>query len=419
MVFEVPPLKRPVAAFVRPPGSKSLTNRALVVAALVAAGSASRIEHPLEAEDTRMMRSALRAMGVLIDDNDDPWLVLGTGGALTGPSEVVDAGASGTTVRFITAVAALASGVTTIDGTPRMRRRPIGPLVDALVHLGVGVTSDGGFPPVRVWGGGIPGGVVTVDSTVSSQFASALLLVAPLAGDRVEITLGGPVVSRPYLSGTLEVMGAFGAQVTVAGDTFTVEPTGYRKAHYHVEADASAAVYPAVAAAVTSGHVDIAGIPLESTQPDLVVLGILEQMGCMVVRHPDHLSITGPANGLSPVHADLSGAPDGAMALAVACLFADGDSRLGGLSTLRLKETDRLAALQAEIRRVGGRASVEDDALLIGPGDLHGAEIATYDDHRMAMSMALVGLVVPGVVIREPSVVSKTWPGFFEMLVGL
>lgn len=418
-MFEVLPLGRPVAAVVRPPGSKSLTNRALVAAALAPSGSASRLAGPLEADDTRVMRDALRALGVLIDDVDDPWLVLGTGGDLMAPPAVVDVGASGTTARFITALAALAKGVTTIDGTERMRQRPIGPLVEALTRLGVDAESAAGFPPVTIEGGRLAGGHVEIDASLSSQFVSALMLVAPMADSPTELSLAGPVVSRPYLDSTVQVMTAFGADVRPEADKFIIAATGYHKAHFEVEADASAAAYPAVAAAIAGGTVDILGIPATSLQPDLLVIRLLGEMGCEVSFDPDRITVKGPTPGLRPLNADLGGAPDGAMALAVAALFADGESSLGGLGTLRWKETDRLAALRTEIRRLGGRAEVEGDTLYISPGTLHGAEIDTYDDHRMAMSFALAGLVVPGVSIREPEVVSKTWPAYFRMLSSL
>lgn len=403
---------------VRPPGSKSLTNRALVTAALARPG-VSRLYGVLDADDTRSMTAGLRRFGVLVDDNEDPWLVLGSGGDLHGAEEVVDARASGTTARFLTAVATLADGPSTIDGTERMRRRPIGPLADALAALGAEVSTAGGYPPVRV-GGGSPlgGGRVRVDSTLSSQFASALLLVAPMAAAAVELVLGGPVVSRSYLRGTVEVMRAFGATVEVDGDRFSVQPTGYHKAHYTVEADASAAVYPAVAAAITGGSVVIEGIPPGSSQPDLAVIELLAAMGCTVAHTPEGLAVSNPGR-LAALEADLSEAPDGALALAVAALFAAGPSRLSGLSTLRIKESDRLAALAAEIGRLGAGARVDGDTLEIRPGVLHPATIETYDDHRMAMAFALVGLVVPGVHISDPMVVSKTWPGYFAMLESL
>lgn len=380
----------------------------------------SRLYRPLEADDTAVMRRALRAFGVLVDDNDDPWLVLGTGGKFDSPDGPVDVGASGTTARFITALAALVPGPTVVDGIERMRERPIGPLTQALGQVGVEATDAAGFPPVRVTGGGrLEGGHVRVDASMSSQFASALLMVAPMAEGPITIELEGPVVSPRYLDGTVEMMRRFGAEVAVAEDRYEVSPTGYDKAHVTIEPDASAAVYPAVAAAITGGHVEIPGLGAESTQPDLFVLEVLARMGCDVDRDADAVRVRGPAGPLTPVDVDLTEAPDGAMAVAVAALFAEGQSRLGGLSTLRMKETDRLQALETELRRVGGGAEIEGDSLIVTPGSLHGASIETYGDHRMAMSMALVGLVVEGVTLVEPGVVTKTWPGYYDMLGAL
>lgn len=416
-VLTVTPLGRPARGRVRPPGSKSITNRALIVAALPPPG-ASRLWGALEADDTAAMRSVLRRLGVLIDDNDDPWLVLGTGGDLSQPAGVLDVGASGTTARFVSALAALAPGPVTIDGSPRMRDRPMAPLFTALSGLGVVVRSTSGRLPVSIEGGRLGGGTVQVESRLSSQFASAVLMVAPMAAEEVEIVLVGEVASSPYLDTTVEVMRAFGASVERTGGGFLVRPGGYATAEMEIEADASAAVYPAVAAAITAGQVLVEGIPATSTQPDLAVLGVLEEMGCEVDRRDDGVVVTGP-DKLSAVDADMSGAPDGALAVAVAALFADGRSRLHGLSTLRLKETDRMSALMAELGKVGAEVSIEEDTLQILPGRLRGAEIETYDDHRMAMALALVGLVVPGVVIRDPMTVSKTWPGYFDMLGDL
>lgn len=418
-VLPIEVVGRPVEAVVRPPGSKSLTNRALVVAAL-ADGGVSRLHGALEADDTEVMRAGLRSLGVMIDDIDDPWLVLGTGGRLHEPPGPVDVRASGTTARFLTAVSALVPGTTVVDGTDRMRQRPIGPLVDALRSLGVEATSDRGRPPVTVTGGTLGGGEVVVDGSISSQFVSALLLVAPLAPAPVRIRLtDGILVSRPYVTSTLEVMRAFGGEIAEEADGFLVAPTGYRAAHHDIEADASAAAYPFVAAAILGGVVAVPGIPRSSSQPDLHLLDVLGEMGCSVHREVDHVLLAGPSRRLRAVDADMSGAPDAALALAVACLFADGESTITGLGTLRLKETDRLAALETEIGRVGGRATVDGDVLRITPGALRPARIETYDDHRIAMSFALVGLRQPGIEIADPACVTKTWPGFFEMLEGL
>ncbi|MGF1666940.1 MAG: 3-phosphoshikimate 1-carboxyvinyltransferase [Acidimicrobiia bacterium] len=416
MTRSVTPIDHPVQAVVRPPGSKSFTNRALIVSAL-ASGGASRLTDPLEADDTVAMRECLRGLGVLIDDVDDPWLVLGTGGRLTAPESPLDARASGTTARFVTAAAVLADGPVTIDGTARMRQRPMAHLLDALTVLGANVTSNGGYPPVTITPAPMHGGEVTIDGTASSQFVSALLMLAPMLDATTTIRLaGGEVVSRPYLTSTLEVMEAFGAQVEDLGDAFQVAPTGYRKAHYDIEADASAAAYPLVAAAITGGVVSIEGIPASSTQADLALVDVLETMGCTVERGATRIVLAATGRSLRGVDVDMNLAPDAVLALAVACLFSDGPSRIRNVGNLRIKETDRLLALETEIRRLGAGALVEGDDLLITPGPLHGAAIETYDDHRMAMSFALAGLRVPGVNIIDPGCVAKTWPSFFDVL---
>ncbi len=207
-------------------------------------------------------------------------------------------------------------------------------------------------------------------------------------------------------------------RLTISATGSLVEPTGYRAAHYYIEADASAAAYPLVAAAITAGSIGVEGIPAASTQPDLALVKVLESMGCTVRRMTHRLDLVGPPT-LRPVDVDMNEAPDAVLALAVACVFAEGKSRIRNVGNLRLKESDRLAGLQTEIRRLGGFAEIEGDDLVVGPGELRGAVVQTYDDHRMAMSLALVGLRVPGVVIEEPGVVTKTWPGYFKMLARL
>ena len=416
--IQIRPLTRPVATVVRPPGSKSFTNRALVTAAL--ATGVTRLHDPLVADDTTAMLTGLRAFGVSIDDNDDPWLVLGTGGDLMAPPLPVDVGLSGTTARFLVAVASLArGGPVTITGRGRMLIRPQEELIAALTAAGVSVESDQGHLPITIsGGGGLRGGSIPIDPSRSSQFVTALLLVAPLAEGIVELVLSNPAVSRPYLTSTMEVMAAFGADVDDRGERFVVKPTGYRAIHYFIEADASAAAYPLVAAAITGGSVGVEGIPASSTQADLALVKILESMGCTVHRMTHRLDLVGPPN-LRPVDVDMNEAPDAVLALAVACLFAEGKSRIRNIGNLRLKESDRLSGLKTEIRRLGGFAEVEGDDLVVGPGELRGAVVQTYHDHRMAMSMALIGLRVPGVIIEQPDVVTKTWPGYFKMLARL
>ncbi len=418
-VYVVEPVSEPIRAVVRPPGSKSATNRALILASL-AGGGVSRLWGALEADDTRVMRDALRAFGVLIDDTSDPWMVLGTAGDLDNPVETIDVAASGTTARFITAVSALVEGPVVIDGTPRMRERPISDLTDALVSMGAEVTTDAGTPPLSVSGGDLTGGRVRIEGSLSSQFVSALLMIAPLVGEPVEIEIVGRLVSERYVDTTVGMMRTFGAHVERTTYGFRVEATGYTKTHLDIEADASAAVYPLVAAAISGGTVGVEGIPPSSTQPDLGIIRVLEQMGCEIEHTDTLLSARGPAGGrLRPVDVDMGLAPDASLALAVACLFAGGESRIRGLSTLRVKETDRLIALQTELRRLGADARIEGDDLVIIPANLRPTRIETYDDHRMAMSFALVGLVTEGIEILDPECVSKTWPGYFRMLEGI
>lgn len=407
-------LDRPVHAVVRPPGSKSLTNRALVCAAM-AEGGVSRIVGALESDDTLAMRSGLRNLGVAVDDNDDPWLVLGTGGSVG--SGTVDARSSGTTARFLTAVAALTSGSVTIDGSRRLRERPIQPLIEALRAIGADIMGD--RLPVTARSAALAGGNVEIDGSESSQFVTAMLMLAPLLPHGAQVEVTGDLVSSSYVVGTLHVMQAFGADISGRDCGYVVQPGGYRKSEFEVEADASAAAYPLVAAAITGGTVTIDGLSALSTQPDIRLVDVLESMGCDIQRDHRRVTLTGPPAPLRPVDADMRDAPDASLALAVACLFAEGSSRLSGLSTLRVKETDRLSALVNEIRRLGAGAAVEGDSLLIEPKPLASTTIETYDDHRMAMAFAVAGLRVKGLQIRDPGCVAKTWPNFFKMLDSL
>lgn len=403
---------------VRPPGSKSLTNRALIVAAL--ADGTSVIEHPLESDDTEAMRACLGALGVSIEAEPGRFIVHGNG-RLVGGGVRLDARASGTTARFVTAAATTAQGDATVDGTDRMRMRPIGPLVDSLRELGAEIAYAGeeGFPPVTVAGGGLAGGDATIGAGESSQFVSAVLMAAATAPATTRLRLLGPIVSRPYIDNTIEVMTAFGASASWIGDEILeIEPGGYRATSYAVEPDASAAVYPWAAAAVTGGSMTVAGIGMDSTQPDVAALDVLIAMGCTVDRSLDAATVHGPER-LRGVDLDMNHCPDAVLGLAVVAAFADGPSRFRNIANLRIKETDRLAALETELRRLGCGATAGADWLEVMPGELHGTAIETYDDHRMAMAFAIAGLRVDGVEIMDPTCVAKTWPGFFDWLETL
>ncbi|MGH8958174.1 MAG: 3-phosphoshikimate 1-carboxyvinyltransferase, partial [Acidimicrobiia bacterium] len=354
-----------------------------------------------------------------IDDSDDPWLVLGRGAELDPPSAPIDASESGTTARFLAALAPLVIGTVEIIGKGRLPQRPFRELAAALSSLGVEAhTTNGGLPLSISGKGGLRGGQVAVDPSRSSQFVTALLLVAPLANEPLHIEMTGPPVSAPYLESTVEVMTAFGAEVDRDGLVFRVANSGYRPTHFEIEADASAAAYPLVAAAITGGRVAIEGIPPESTQPDLALVEVLAGMGCEVRRGGHRLELAGPPR-LEPVDTEMGRAPDAVLALAVACLFAGGPSRIRNVGNLRLKESDRLAALAEELIRVGGVARIEGDDLVVVPGDLRPATVDSHGDHRIAMALALVGLRQPGIEIADPAVVEKTWPRYFEVLRAL
>jgi 3-phosphoshikimate 1-carboxyvinyltransferase len=412
----------PLDACVRVPGSKSVTNRALLVAAL--ADGPSELSGALASDDTDVMVASLGSLGCAVDARGEPWRVSGSGGHLRAPRTALFTGNSGTTARFLTAAACLADGPVTIDGTARMRERPIDDLTRALEQLGgrCEVLGERGCPPVRVAGGGLRGGTAAIDARRSSQYVSAVLLAAPYAERDVALRFtGGALVSRPYVDLTLDVMRAFGARADWDGDAALRVSAGarYRGHSYAIEADASSAAYPFCAAAIAGGRVRVEGLDPKTRQPDVGILDLLARMGCAVARGDDWAEVRGPAGALAGIDVDMNELPDAVLALAVVALFADGPTHIRNVANLRIKETDRLHALETELRKLGARAVATADSLTIEPAPLHGAEIDTYDDHRMAMAFALAGLRQPGVAIRDPSCVSKTWPGYFAMLAGL
>jgi 3-phosphoshikimate 1-carboxyvinyltransferase len=409
-------------ASVRVPGSKSLTNRALLVAAL--ASGTSRLTGGLESDDTRVMLDALARLGCRVAVDGNAWRVPGCDGRLRAPEGTLYVDNSGTTARFLTAAAALADGPVVIDGNARMRERPISDLVQALERLGgrCEILGEGGCPPVRVAGGGLSGGSARIDASRSSQYVSAVLLAAPYAAKDVDLAFeDGVLVSRPYVELTLQIMSAFGAEARfeAGGGLHVAAGRPYSARDYAVEPDASSAAYPFCAAAIAGGRVRVEGIPRDSIQADLGLLDVLERMGCTVVRGDTFAEVRGAPAGLRGVDVDMNDLPDAVLALAVVALFADGATRIRNVANLRIKETDRLAALECELRKLGADARAGADDLTIVPGPLRPAEIDTYDDHRIAMAFALAGLRIPGVVIRDPGCVSKTWPDYFAMFEHL
>lgn len=405
---------------IRPPGSKSITNRALVCAAL--ARGASRLTGALDSQDTRVMVAGLQALGidVVADWPRAEIRVVGCGGVIPAASASIDCAASGTTIRFLSAVCALGHGSFRLDGTPRMRQRPIGDLLDALASLGVAATAEspGGCPPVMITSSGLAGGAARVAGNVSSQFASGLALAAPCTRDGVTIEFVGRRVSVPYLEMTRRVMASFGAACEAIDEgTWRIGPTGYRGVEYRIEPDASAASYFAAAAAITGGRVRIEGLGRSSMQGDTGFCDALANMGCRVEWHGgSDEAVTVSGRAASGIDIDMNAISDTVPTLAVVALFAAGPTTIRNVAHIRDKETDRIGDLVRELRRLGADVDERPDGLTVRPAPLHSAELDTYDDHRMAMSLALAGLIVSGMVIRDPGCVAKTFPGYWRAL---
>lgn len=419
-VARIATVEGPIEATVRVPGSKSLTNRALLIAAL--AEGRSTLRGALYSDDTRYMSGALRALGLEVRD-DEPaasFEVVGHGGRFPATEATLDAGASGTAARFLTAALALGHGRYTLDGTERMRQRPIGPLLDALNQLGVDARSraGNGCPPVDVVAAGLRGGVCRVRGDLSSQFLSALLMIGPCAGQGLTVEVEGLVVSRPFVGLTAAIVRDFGAEVREAGDRFVVPPGHYTARDYQIEPDATAASYFFAAAALTGGRVRVDGLGAGAKQGDLAFVDVLAQMGCTVERAADFVAVRGPEQ-LRGIDVDLGPISDTAQTLAALAPFASGPVTMSNLAHTRHQETDRLAAVATELRRLGGRVDERPDGLTIYPARLHGGAVTTYDDHRMAMSFALIGLRVPGIAIADPGCVAKTFPDFFQRFAAL
>ena len=399
------------------PGSKSLTQRALVTAALAEGDSV--IHNPLLSDDTRRMIDALRSLGAGIDHAGESLHVTGTGGMLSRPNASLFVGDNGTALRFLVSVVALAPDCITVDGTDRLRARPIGPLVAALERLGVHCdTGREGYAPVTVHGGGIAGGKTFFRDAASSQYISSLLIASPHARNDVDIELRGLTVSRPYIDMTIAVMNHFGVKVIRKGtNEYTVKaPQKYTGQRYLIEGDASSASYFFVAAAICKGRVKVDNVSPKTVQGDIDFLKLLETVGCHVDRGSDSISVTGSELHRGTMEFDMANMPDMVPSLAILSAFRPGQTVIKNVSHLRLKESDRLEALVTELNKIGIDAKELSDGLVINGGTPHGADIETYDDHRIAMSFAIAGLVTEGIKIKNHGCVKKSFPGFWNEL---
>jgi 3-phosphoshikimate 1-carboxyvinyltransferase len=418
------PLEAPIDADVRVPGSKSYTNRALVLAGL--ADGRSTLEGALFSDDTRYMAEALRQLGIDVAASEAAarFTVQGCDGSIPASEATVFIGNAGTAARFLPVMMALGHGRYELDGVERMHQRPIHPLIDALRTLGTEVECLGepGCVPLRVVADGLRGGEVTVPGHLSSQYITGLLLSAPYMQQGLSLRVEGRLVSRPYLEITRQAMGAFGVRVEQPdAASFRVAPgQRYRGRQYQVEPDASGASYFFAAAAICGGRVRVDGLGRGSLQGDLGLVQILEQMGCRLDQTDDATELRGPEDGvLHGVTVDMADLSDVAQTLAVVAPFADGPTRITGIGFIRRKETDRIGAVVRELSRLGIRAEEEDDGMLIHPGKPQPGAVETYDDHRMAMSFALLGLRAPGIRILDPGCTAKTFPTYWEVLETL
>lgn len=409
------PLERTPEVTIRPPGSKSITNRVLLLAAL--AEGPSTLHGALIADDTVAMSGALEDLGARIGPLDATAMRV-AGPLAPDPEAHVDCRLSGTTARFLLPVAGTRNTTVVIDGSDQLRGRPMGGLLDALTTLGVRVESLGerGHLPVQVDGSGHHGGVVDLDVSTTSQYLSALLLAGPVFPGGLRIETRGKEVARPFVDMTMATLRDFGATVDEPEPgVFTVAEGGLVGREYQIEPDATAASYFLAAAVITGGRVRIDGLSRASIQGDVAFLEVLERMGAEIDHGDDHLEVsrTGEIRGID---VDLSANPDTAQTLAAVAVFASSPTRIRGIEVVRGHETDRIAAVVTEMRRLGIDAVETDDGFLIRPGSVQPTIVATYGDHRMAMSFALIGLRAPGITIADPDVVSKTYPGFFEDL---
>ena len=421
----IQPINHPVDASVSVPGSKSITNRALLIASL--ANGKTTLENALFSDDSKYFAGALMKLGfqVWMDEEKKRISLMGLGGGIPAQSANLFIGNAGTAARFLSAFLCLGNGEYILDGEPRMRERPIGDLVDSLKTLGVGIRATvnqktGAMcPPVTIHAQGLNGGSTQISGEVSSQYLSALLMVAPYAKGNFNITVAGELNSKPYVDMTERVMADFGVKLDrVAYDQFMLKPGIYHsREQYIIESDASAASYFFALPAITGGSVTVRNIGRNSIQGDIQFLDVLQKMGMSITETKDNIRVSNPGSMFKGIEIDMAHIPDTAQTLAAIAPFASTPTRIRGIASARVKETDRVSATCTELRKLGVGVQEFEDGMLIHPcKELNSASIHTYKDHRMAMAFSLIGLRKPGIQIEDPGCVSKTFPNFFEVL---
>ena len=419
----IQPLTEPFDTTVRPPGSKSITNRAFIMAAL--AEGPSTLTGVLFSDDSRHMMRALQDLGFTLDIDEPARTVTVHGQAGRVPADAAElfVGNSGTSIRFLAALCALGQGNYTLDGIERMRERPIGPLVDQLRTLGATVEYLGndGYPPIRITADGLAGGQLDITPTHSSQYTTALMMAGPYMQNGLSLAFTGPPISWPYIDMTLSCMSLFAEGYAPLGSQqdIKITPGVYAPGTIDIEPDASAASYFFAAAATQPGsRVTLQALTDASVQGDTQFAKVMQQMGATLDETEQGLRVTGP-DQLRGIDIDLNEMPDAAMTLAAIAPLAHGPTVIRNVGNWRLKETDRMAALATELTKVGAVVTVQGDDLHVSPpasGQITPAQIDTYDDHRMAMCFAVLGLAQPGIAIKDPACVNKTYPDFFEDL---
>ena len=434
--LQITPILHPLHATVRVPGSKSLTNRALLVASL--AEGKTRLTNALFSDDSRYFAGALQALGfdVQLDEVNAEMTVTGLGGKIPSPKAELFIGNAGTAARFLSAFLTLGHGEYILDGDARMRERPIGDLIEALAQLGTEIEAVNNCPPVKIKASGLPGGKTKIAGNISSQFLSALLMVAPFAKAQIQIEVITELNSKPYVDMTLAVMQDFGVDVHREGYRyFSIPQTPYRStpswdqsplsnqkskvSNYPIESDASAASYFFAAPALCGGTVRVLNISRDSKQGDTAFLEILKLLGCSVEERDQDLQVTGHSP-LQGVDVDMRDIPDTAQTLAAVAPFASSPTRIRGIASARVKETDRIHATCMELTRLGVQVDEHEDGMTIYPCQtFQPSNVQTFNDHRMAMAFSLIGLRVPGITIENPACVSKTFPTYFEVLDSL